>query len=132
MTRWLALACGLVVASAGVAAADEERDLMGHVRLSTEPSAARDCARITSMKDNSVRDLRRKIVRAGGNMAVISFRPEDVSTIYADVFRCGGAPAGSAPGRAPVLTAPPPPVGGQPPTPPAPPPPPPPPSPPMR
>ena len=126
----IAAAWLLVIAAAGGAAADDERYLMGHVRLTTEPSAARGCARITSAKDDSLRDLRRKIVRAGGNMAVLTFRPEDLSTVYADIYRCGGAPAGSAPLGPPALTTPPPPVGGHAPAPP--PPPPPPPAPPMR
>lgn len=107
---------------AGAASADDERHAMGQVRLTTEPAHAQGCTRIGSMRDDSVKDLRRKIVRAGGNAAVISFRPEEVSTIYADVYRCGGAPAASGP----------PPVPRAPSTPGTPPPPPPPPPPPLR
>jgi hypothetical protein len=112
-----------LLAGVGAASADDERYAMGQVRLTTEPAHAQGCTRIGSMRHDSVKDLRRKIVRAGGNAAVISFRPEDVSAIYADVYRCGGgAPAAVGPAPAPRT----------PPTPGAPPPPPPPPPPPLR
>ena len=126
MAALLAVAMVLALAS-GARAQDAERAAMAQVRLTTEQAAARGCSHVSSAKDNSVRDLRRKIVRAGGNLAVISFHVDDLSTIYAEIFRCGGSPTAPPPGA----TAPPPPV--VPPGPPGPPPPPPPPpSPPMR
>ena len=132
------VATGLVLALAsGAAAQDAERIAMSQIRFSTEPTAARGCSHINSAKDNSLRDLRRKIVRAGGNMAVLSFHVDDLSTMFAEIYRCGGfGPGSGAPGSgppaagAPGATAPPPPV--MPSAPPAPPPPPPPPCPPMR
>jgi hypothetical protein len=111
-----------LLAGAGAASADDERHAMGQVRLTTEPAHAQGCTRIGSMRDDSVRDLRRKIVRAGGNAAVISFRPEEVSAIYADVYRCGGGGAPAAGGPPPVPRAPS--APGTPPPPPPPPPPP--------
>ena len=117
-----------LVSSAG--AQDGERAAMAQIRVSTEQAAARGCSHVASAKDNSVRDLRRKIVRAGGNLAVISFHVDDLSNIYAEIFRCGG-PAGAPSAPPPGATAPPPPVVA-PALPPVPPPPPPPPAPPMR
>src|SRR5262245_18854519 len=77
---------------------------MAQVRFSTEITAAEGCMRIGSVKDNSVRDLRRKIVRAGGDTGILSFGMDD--QIRAEVFRCPppfvtplpsiGAPPGSA------------------------------------
>ena len=124
--RTALLAMALLLALAPAAAGqDAERIAMSQVRFSTEPAAARGCSHINSAKDDSLRDLRRKIVRAGGNMAVLSFHVDDISTIFAEIYRCGGGPGSGAPGA----TAPPPVMPAAPPVPP---PPPPPPSPPTR
>ena len=64
----LAVAMVLALVS-GAGAQDAERMAMAQVRLSTEQSAARGCSHVGTARDNSVRDLRRKIVRAGGNLA---------------------------------------------------------------
>jgi hypothetical protein len=40
-------------------------------------------ARVGVVNDDSVKDLRRKIVRAGGNTALLIFGIEDMSRIYA-------------------------------------------------
>ena len=125
----LAVAMVLALVS-GAGAQDAERAAMAQIRFSTEQAAARGCSHVASAKDNSVRDLRRKIVRAGGNLAVISFHVDDLSNIFAEIFRCGG-PATAPGGLPPGATAPPPPVGA-PPGAPVPPPPPPPPAPPAR
>lgn len=92
---------------------DAERLALGRIRLTTDPGLAAGCARLGTARDDSVKDLRRKIVRAGGDTAVLSFGLED---IHAEVFRCAGARPAPAPG----------PPGGIPPPPPGPPPPPPP------
>jgi hypothetical protein len=70
-----------------------------------------------AVNDDSVKDLRRKIVRAGGNTALLIFGIEDMSRIYAEVFRCPTqeAPASLPP---PAGPPPPPPPGGSPPPPP--------------
>ena len=116
-------------------AQDLERIAMARVRLTTDPGLTRGCGRIGSVHDNSVKDLRRKIVKMSGNLALITFGgSEDLSTIYAEVFRCAGPPAaapGTAPAGIPAPPAgppPPPPPAGTPPAAPAPPPPPPPPT----
>ena len=88
-----AVVLGLVtLATTPVAADDGERAAMAHVRLTTEPSRAAGCTRVGVAQDNSIRDLRRKIVRAGGNTAVISFPPDDLSRVHAEMYRCGGPP----------------------------------------
>jgi hypothetical protein len=122
-TRALGLAGVLVTMTASLAsgarAQDLERLAMARVRLTTEVGLTQGCARVGSAHDDSVKDLRRKIVRMGGNTALLSFGgSEDLSTIFAAVFRCVGPPA-VAPGSAPAgIPAPPP---GPPPPPPPPP-----------
>jgi hypothetical protein len=95
---------------------DAEDIAMAQVRLTTEASLTAGCARVGSVHDDSVKDLRRKIVKAGGNMGVLSFRPNEMSMIYAEVFQCR-RPAVNAP---PNIPAPPPPPGPPPPPPPPP------------
>ena len=121
----------LLVAASSAWGQDPERFAMAHVRLSTDPSIGAGCARMGRVSDDSVKDLRRKIVRAGGNTAVISFAADDLSVILADVFRCTPAtsrpagvpppPPGSPPPPPPPAgTAPAPPTGAPPPPPPGP------------
>jgi hypothetical protein len=106
-----------ILALASVAWADEdgERIAMANIRLSTERVAARGCTPITKVSDDSVKDLRRKIIRVGGNLGIISFGVEDLSKVYADVYRCDVATS-AAPGTTPARVPPPPP--GTPPPPP--------------
>ena len=107
--------CLVVLVSVSSAwAQDPERSLMAHVRLTTEPGLTSGCARVGAVSDDSLKDLRRKIVKAGGNAAVLSFGIEDMSTIHAEVYRCPAA--ASAPSRIPT-----PPSGSPPPPPPPPP-----------
>jgi hypothetical protein len=93
--------------------AQDEAIAMSRVRLTTEPELTQGCARVGTARDDSVKDLRRKIVKMGGNTAHISFGgTSDLSTVYAEVFRCADAPPtapGTAPARVPVGPAPPPP-----------------------
>jgi hypothetical protein len=119
----------LVLASTWPAAAqDPERLAMARLRLTTDPALTGGCARVGAVNDDSVKDLRRKIVRAGGNTALLIFGIEDMSRIYAEVFRCPtpevappapGVPAPPAPGvpAPPVGPPPPPPPAGVPPPP---------------
>ena len=110
----------LLTALTGPAAAqDAEKIAMARVRLTTEPGLTQGCSRIGPARDDSVKDLRRKIVKMGGNTAVLTFGgTEDLSVVYAEVFRCGDPPA-AAPGTAPARVPLPPP--GPPPPPPPPP-----------
>ena len=93
----------LLASQTGPAAAQEaEKIAMARVRLTTEPGLTQGCARVGTTRDNSIRDLRRKIVKLGGNLAVLAFGgSEDLSMVYAEVFRCGDLPA-TAPGTAPA------------------------------
>ena len=100
-------------------AQDLEKIAMARVRLTTDPGLTQGCARIGPARDDSIRDLRRKVVKMGGNTAILAFGgTEDLSVIYAEVFRCVGPPAG-APGTAPARI-PLPPAGPPPPPPPPP------------
>src|SRR5262245_40671339 len=102
----------MVLLSASVAGAgDAERIAMSRLRLTTEAAVTRGCALLGSVKDDSLKDLRRKIVREGGDTGLLSFAPEDLSTVHAQVFRC--ARAGTTPPHLP-----PPPPGSPPPPPP--------------
>jgi hypothetical protein len=103
----------LLVVVAPAAAQDSERLAMAQVRLTTDAAVTRECSALGSVSDDNVKDLRRKIVRAGGNSALLVFGIEDLSMIYAQVFRC--PPAGTLPPGAP-----PPPPGPPPPPPPPP------------
>jgi hypothetical protein len=108
------VAVTLLAASVSVAAAqDAERLAMQRVRLTTEASATQYCTRLGAVSDDSVKDLRRKIVKAGGDAALIVFGIEDLSMIYAQIFRC--------PPVAPLPAGVPPPPPGTPPPPPPPP-----------
>jgi len=124
-TRALCLA-GLLLTMSGplagrAGAQDLEKIAMARVRLTTDPGLTHGCGRIGSVHDDSIKDLRRKIVKMGGNTALLSFGgSEDLSTVYAEVFRCAGPPA-SAPGTAPARIPAPPPGPPPPPPPPAPP-----------
>ena len=112
----------LGAAAAGPAAAqDAEKIAMARVRLTTEPGLTQGCARIGPARDDSIKDLRRKVVKMGGNTAILAFGgTEDLSVIYAEVFRCGAPPAaapGTAPARIPLPPAGPPPPPPPPPAP---------------
>src|SRR5262249_8111522 len=93
-------------------AQDAEHAALARVRLTTDAALIQGCTQVGAVSDDSVKDLRRKILRAGGNTGLLSFGIEDLSRIHAKVF----------PGAGPV-TAPPnmplPPPGPPPPPPPA-------------
>jgi hypothetical protein len=100
----------LLLASASSAAADDAENLaMARVRLTTEPSVARGCTRVGQVSDDSVKDLRKKIVRSGGDVGVLSFSTDNMSNIIAQVYRC------PAPGSAAPAPPPPPPPPAKPP-----------------
>ena len=113
----MTLTAGPLVGAAG--AQDIEKIAMARVRLTTEPGLTQGCTRLGPARDDSIKDLRRKIVKLGGNAALLSFGGiEDLSVVYAEVFRCTDPPA-AAPGTAPARIPPPPPGPPPPPPPPA-------------
>lgn len=122
MRTLAAVAAAVLLASAShVLANDAERLAMGRVRLTTEAAATKHCTRLGAVSDDSVKDLRKKIVKAGGDTGLLVFGREDLSMIYAQVFRCPAVaplPPGVPP---PPPGAPPPPPGSAPPPPPPPP-----------
>ena len=82
-----------LLASASVARADDaEKAAMARVRLTTDGTRTTACTRLGWVRDDSLKDLRRKIVRAGGDTGVLSFRSDDLETMFAEVFRCPPAP----------------------------------------
>jgi hypothetical protein len=98
------------VASVTPARADDELNAMARVRLTTEPALAAGCTRVGAMSDDNIKDLRRKIVRAGGNTAVISFNTMEMSMLLAEVFRCSTTPNGPSIPHPPAGAPPPPPA----------------------
>jgi hypothetical protein len=97
------------------ASADEDA-ILARLRLTTDPRVPVGCTRIGFVRDDSVKDLRRKVLKAGGDTALLSFPPDDLSRIDAQVFRCPPAtssripppPPGTPPPPPPGVTAPPP------------------------
>jgi hypothetical protein len=121
----------LLLASVLPATADDgERIAMARVRLTTDPALTRGCTRLGAVSDDSIKDLRRKIVRVGGDTALLAFGVEDLSMVHAQIFRCPPPPPVPPPSSAPPPPAPaaprppgvPPPPPGTPPPPPPPPP----------
>ena len=109
LTALLASVLPTGVASVTPARADDEINAMARVRLTTEPALAAGCTRVGAMSDDNIKDLRRKIVRAGGNTAVISFNAMEMSMLLAEVFRCSTTPNGPSIPHPPAGAPPPPP-----------------------
>ena len=121
----LILASLILMLTADLATAqDAMRLAMARVRLTTDPKVPVGCMTLGTVDDESLRELRRKIVRLGGDTALLSFPIEVPERINAIVFRCPpeAAAAPSAPPTAPppLPAAPgvPPPAGVPPPPPP--------------
>lgn len=102
-TRALAL---LLVVAGPASAQDAERAAMARVALTTDAGLVRGCSLVGRVKDDSVKDLRRKIVRLGGDTAVVRFSLDE---IYADAYRCPTAPQPAKVPPPPPGTPPPPP-----------------------
>jgi hypothetical protein len=112
---------------------EQENKAMAGVFLTTEPAMVSGCNQIGLSGDDNVKDLRRKIVRAGGNAAVLTFRVDDLKMMAAEVYKCptaaaksgGNTPKGQSPpppppppARSQSQSEPPPPPAGTPPPPP--------------
>ena len=93
MTKSAALAALAMLATASPAMAqDNERLMMMRVRLTTDPIVPPGCIFIATVVDDSLKDLRRKIVRLGGDTGVLSFPPHDIERIHAQIYRCPPPP----------------------------------------
>lgn len=108
---------GALAAATPAFANDAEDIALRLVRLTTEPAVAGGCTRLGTVRDDSVKDLRKKIVRSGGNLGLLTFPLDDLSKMQADVYRCPPTPP-PAPALPPGV--PPPPPGTPPPPPPGP------------
>ena len=83
------LAVILASHAVSVRANDREKMAMARLRLTTEPQTLPpNCTLVGTVKDDSMEDLRKKIVRAGGDTGLLSFPSDDLSVIYAKVYRC--------------------------------------------
>ena len=101
----------LLVGAAWTVEAQDDRAVLAKIRLTTDPRVPIGCTRIGLVRDDSIKDLRRKIVKAGGDTALLSFPADDLERIDAQVFRC--------PPHATSSPIPPPPPGPPPPPPPS-------------
>ncbi len=104
----------LVMVTTPASADDGEKLALAQVRLSTDAGLAAGCLRVGQAADDSIKDLRRKIVKAGGNTGIVSF---GIDEIYAQVFRCA-VPVAAPPAPSALPNIPPPPPGFPPPPPP--------------
>jgi hypothetical protein len=108
--RSLVLLAAILLALAAPASAQKtERAARDRIAFTTDPTLTQGCTLLGRVKDDEVKDLRRKIVRLGGDTAVVAFGDEE---IVADVYRCPAAPPQSS------GSIPPPPAGTPPPPPP--------------
>ena len=89
---------------------EAEKAALSRVRLTTERAQGAECTRIGVVSDDSLKDLRRKIMRAGGDTGVLAFASDDLAKADAEVFRCAAAktqldiptpPAGTPPAPPP-------------------------------
>src|SRR5437879_13203488 len=112
MKKWISFVLLLTLTAIPAWADEAENFAMAHVRLSTEPTMATGCLRVGQVMDDSVKDLRRKIVKRGGATGIRSFGADQ---IYAQVFRCAGTARPPGPSAAPSIAAPPPRVAPPPP-----------------
>ena len=83
------LAAAVLVLTVPAAAQKSERVARDRIAFTTDPTLTLGCTLIGRVKDDDVKDLRRKIVRLGGDTAVVAFGDEE---IVADVYRCPTAP----------------------------------------
>ena len=111
MRRAAVLAAVMLLAASSPATAQDDRAVLARVRLTTDPTVPVGCTRIGLVRDDSVKDLRRKVLKAGGDTALLSFPADDLEKIDAQVFRC---PPHTMPSHIP-----PPPPGPPPPPPPS-------------
>jgi hypothetical protein len=90
---------------------EAEKAALSRVRLTTERAQAAECTRIGVVTDDSLKDLRRKIMRAGGDTGVLAFAADDLTKADAEVFRCAAANAKLSVPAPPAGTPPAPPPG---------------------
>jgi len=106
------LAVSIVALAAPARAQEPERTSLGRVAFTTDAGLVKGCTLLGRVKDDEVKDLRRKIVRLGGDTAVVAFGYDE---IHADVYRC---PPPKTPPPPPLPADIPPPPAGTPPPPP--------------
>ena len=112
MTTRVLVAALTVALAAPAGAQDSERIALGRIAFTTDATLTKGCTLLGRVKDDEVKDLRRKVARLGGDTAVVAFGYDD---IIADVYRC---PVARVPSLVPSV--PPPPAGAPPPPPPPP------------
>lgn len=78
----------VIMSGAAVSAEVSERPLMQRVLLTTDARQITACERLGAASDTSLGDLRKKIVRRGGDAGLLTFDPDDLDKVHADVYRC--------------------------------------------
>jgi hypothetical protein len=86
-----------------------EKAALIRVLLTTEARLVAGCDRVGLVSDDAVEDLRKKIVRSGGDTGLLSFDTDDLDKIYAEIYRCQkpAAPAPTAAAAAGAAAGPP-------------------------
>jgi hypothetical protein len=98
----LALASLLWILPPNAWADDAEKIAMARLFLTTDEKRAASCTLVGTVRDDSLKDLRKKIVRAGGDTGVLSFPTDDPSVILARAYRCPSARSAPPPPPPPV------------------------------
>src|SRR5437879_11682456 len=87
MKKWISFVLLLTLTAIPAWADEAENFAMAHVRLSTEPTMATGCLRVGQVMDDSVKDLRRKIVKTGVDTGSLSYGANE---IHPQAIRCYG------------------------------------------
>ncbi|MGH7310510.1 MAG: hypothetical protein ACREK6_17635 [Candidatus Rokuibacteriota bacterium] len=83
-----------------------DRQILLRVLLATDARQVAACQRLGIVSDTSPEDLRKKILRAGGNAGFVTFDPTDPDKMNAEVYRCPPAAAAARSPAAPPAVAP--------------------------
>lgn len=96
----------LTLSLSGIARAADDDAATARVVLTTDAKIVETCAAVGTVSDDSVKDLRKKVVRAGGDTALLSFLGGN--RIDARAYRCASSPTVVAvPPAPPPATSPP-------------------------
>jgi hypothetical protein len=80
-----------------------DRQTLLRVRLATDASQVASCQRLGLVSDTSPEDLRKKILRGGGDTGLVTFDAMDPDKMNAEVYRCQ-KPVAVAPTTAAAVT----------------------------
>ena len=88
MRRALLAIVILLATTSGASGQRFDRQTLLRVQLATEARQVATCQRLTIVSDTSPEDLRKKILRSGGDTGLVTFDPADPDKMTAVVYRC--------------------------------------------